>query len=73
MHSVLFELEMLRVNPAEINDSSSNEENKDEEADRQAILNTDRRGSHGLKNIILRGQMKYVKDIKCIIFLCSPL
>lgn len=25
-----------------------------------------------IKNIILKGQMKYVKDINAIIYLCSP-
>lgn len=26
-----------------------------------------------LKNILLKGQMKYVKDLNAIIFLCSPI
>lgn len=26
----------------------------------------------GTKNILLKGQMKYIDDIKAIVFLCSP-
>lgn len=27
----------------------------------------------GTKNILLKGQMKYIKDINAIIYLCSPM
>lgn len=33
----------------------------------------DRKDSQGLKSILLKGQMFYLKDIDSIIFLCSPL
>jgi len=32
-----------------------------------------RRGSQGTRSILLKGQMKYIDDIKAIVFLCSPL
>jgi hypothetical protein len=28
--------------------------------------------SSELKNILLKGQMKYIKDVNALIFLCSP-
>lgn len=37
------------------------------------ISPTDRRGSQGTRSILLTGQMRHVKDINAIIFLCSPL
>lgn len=33
----------------------------------------DRRGSHGLRGLLLKGQMRYIKEIDSIVFLCSPL
>lgn len=69
----MFELELLRGVLTENNNDSSNDENKDDEPDRAALTNTDRRGSQGMKSILLTGQMRYVKDINCIMFLCSPL
>lgn len=33
----------------------------------------DRRGSQGMRSILLKGQMRFVADINAIIFLCSPL
>lgn len=33
----------------------------------------DRKDSQGLKSILLKGQMFYLKDIDSLIFLCSPL
>jgi guanylate cyclase len=32
-----------------------------------------RRGSQGTRSILLKGQMKYIDEIKAIVFLCSPL
>ncbi|XP_053996813.1 soluble guanylate cyclase 89Db-like isoform X1 [Hylaeus anthracinus] len=65
LHSVMFELELIRVND---NNAQSNTDN---------IASTssglDRRGSQGARSILLKGQMRYIDDIKAIIFLCSPL
>ncbi|XP_076546019.1 soluble guanylate cyclase 89Da isoform X2 [Osmia lignaria lignaria] len=63
LHSVMFELELLRLN-----DDMSSSSN---------IASTssglDRRGSQGVRSILLKGQMRYIEDIDAIIFLCSPL
>ncbi|KAF2886345.1 hypothetical protein ILUMI_19828 [Ignelater luminosus] len=31
-----------------------------------------RESNHGLRNILLKGQMRYIEDINAIMFLCSP-
>lgn len=36
-------------------------------------VSLDRRGSHGLRGLLLKGQMRYIKEIDSIVFLCSPL
>nr|CAD7602785.1 unnamed protein product [Timema genevievae] len=71
LRCVLFELEVVRVRPEE------------EELPSTPVLegssgvvelpNLDRRGSQGTRCILLKGQMTFVKDINCIIFLCSPI
>lgn len=33
----------------------------------------DRKGSQGLRSILLKGEMRYLKDANMLIFLCSPL
>ncbi|XP_018377678.1 PREDICTED: soluble guanylate cyclase 89Da-like [Trachymyrmex cornetzi] len=64
LHSVIFELELIRANdyfmidPDNVPSTSSG---------------LDRRGSQGARSILLKGQMRYIEDIKAIIFLCSPL
>lgn len=35
--------------------------------------NKPRRGSHGLRSILLKGEMRYLKDVNMLVFLCSPL
>ncbi|CRL05278.1 CLUMA_CG018222, isoform A, partial [Clunio marinus] len=37
------------------------------------ILPKDRRGSQGLRSILLKGEMRYLKDVNMLVFLCSPL
>ena len=32
-----------------------------------------RRGSHGLRSILLKGEMRYLRDVDMLVFLCSPL
>jgi guanylate cyclase len=71
LHSVLFELEIIRTPKAE------------EELEAAAVdvmhqpplplLLDRRRGSQGTRSILLKGEMKYIDDIKAIVFLCSPL
>lgn len=62
LHSVIFELELIRANDhhSSINSDSTSS-------------GLDRRGSQGARSILLKGQMRYIEDIKAIIFLCSPL
>lgn len=64
MHSVLFELELLKT---------ATEHIKVEEATSEVIRVMNRRGSQGYRSLLLKGQMRYIKDIDSIIFLCSPL
>ncbi|KAK1134526.1 hypothetical protein K0M31_007308 [Melipona bicolor] len=65
LHSVMFELELIRLND---NDASSNSDNTP-----STSSGLDRRGSQGARSILLKGQMRYIEDLKAIIFLCSPL
>lgn len=37
------------------------------------LLTMDRRGSQGLRNILLKGEMRYLKEVNMLVFLCSPL
>ncbi|XP_011498155.1 PREDICTED: soluble guanylate cyclase 89Da-like [Ceratosolen solmsi marchali] len=63
LHSVMFELELIR--------STKSSDVKQTEVQTSSKL--DRQGSQGARNILLKGQMRYIDDIKAIIFLCSPL
>ncbi|XP_032456579.1 soluble guanylate cyclase 89Da [Nasonia vitripennis] len=68
LHSVMFELELIRS--AEQQSSAAKQA---DELNGRSHLKLDRRGSQGARNILLKGQMRYIDDIKAIIFLCSPL
>ncbi|XP_065083178.1 soluble guanylate cyclase 89Db-like [Ochlerotatus camptorhynchus] len=37
------------------------------------LISMARRGSQGLRSILLKGEMRYIKDIDSVVFLCSPL
>lgn len=37
------------------------------------MLSMARRGSQGVRSILLKGEMRYIKDINSLVFLCSPL
>ncbi|XP_076659417.1 soluble guanylate cyclase 89Da-like [Halictus rubicundus] len=65
LHSVMFELELIRS----IDGNTTS--NPDNNASTSSSL--DRRGSQGARSILLKGQMRYLDDIKAIIYLCSPL
>ena len=41
--------------------------------DPATIAQIDRRGSQGLRSILLKGEMRFLKDVNMLIFLCSPL
>ncbi|XP_011878399.1 PREDICTED: soluble guanylate cyclase 89Da-like [Vollenhovia emeryi] len=65
LHSVIFELELIRAN-----DHNSSINSDDTPSTSSGL---DRRGSQGARSILLKGQMRHLEDIKAIIFLCSPL
>jgi guanylate cyclase, other len=69
LQSVLFEIQLLRVTSAKI-PSGSVEEKKETEIPSMPL---DRRGSQGLRSILLKGEMRYLKGCEAIMFLCSPL
>lgn len=33
----------------------------------------DKKGPQGLRSILLKGEMRYLKDVNMLVFLCSPL
>lgn len=79
---VLFELELLRskesakgrksiIQAGENVKSGDSKDNEEINITTNAIL--DRRGSQGMRSILLKGQMRYLKELEGIIFLCSPL
>lgn len=65
LHSVMFELELIRSTDSNATSSTDN--------NASTSSGLDRRGSQGARSILLKGQMRYLDDIKAIIFLCSPL
>ena len=89
MGTVLFELELIRtgtgkqlgpdgyIDNEEYTEDLPSTSNKTTIASELQIATTsgagERRNSHGLKSILLKGQMFFVKDIDSIVFLCSPL
>lgn len=44
-----------------------------DEAGGEEKKKVDRKGSQGLRSILLKGEMRYLKDANMLIFLCSPL
>ena len=61
----MFEMELIRSTENHLSSSSSESPS--------TSTGLDRRGSQGARSILLKGQMRYIEDIKSIIFLCSPL
>lgn len=71
LHSVLFELEINRTPKTEEDTDTTVAEGKHKPL--PPYLLDRRRGSQGTRSILLKGQMKYIDDIKAIVFLCSPM
>lgn len=67
LHSVTFELELIRSTDSHLNSESA----RDDVTGLMSRL--DRKGSQGARSILLKGQMRYIEDMKSIVFLCSPL
>lgn len=75
LHTVLFELEMVRAGCNSAKSQKAIEDGKEGPSGRVITnINMDRRESQGgPKMILLKGQMRYIEDIDSIVFLCSPL
>lgn len=57
----------------EIEEAGGPEFTRDDTFSDVATTIADRRGSQGLRSILLKGEMRYLKDVNMLIFLCSPL
>lgn len=70
LSNVMFELEFNRGR-TEISegDEASGEDTESVQAQAGAAALSPEPGT---RNILLKGQMKYIDDIKAIVFLCSP-
>lgn len=79
----MFEVELLRLELAGEKSTSNISANASENSLSCKEIQVDgknispytlRRDSQpGLKNILLKGQMRYIEDIKATIYLCSPM
>lgn len=65
MQAVLFEIQLKVAGPIENEPTVVGESSFDE--------TKQRRNSNGLRGILLKGEMRYLKDVKMLVFLCSPL
>lgn len=70
LSNVMFELEFNRGRMDESDEASS--DSRDEAEGGQIQAGTSMSPEPGTRNILLKGQMKYIDDIKAIVFLCSP-
>lgn len=70
--SVTFELEVIRGVHASFPEKKvcPNKTEKKSGSPFPAVL--DRRGSYGSRSVLLKGQMRYIKEIDVVIFLCCP-
>jgi guanylate cyclase, other len=73
MQAVLFEIQLIRSTPS--GKAKPIEPKYETESDLKVeeAGNLSRRGSHGIKSILLKGEMRCVKEINMLVFLCSPL
>lgn len=84
MQAVLFEIQLVRSRSAASSGSRSakpkgNSDTLKVKSDTlkpessELAIEATRRGSQGIKSILLKGEMRYLKEINVLIFLCSPL
>lgn len=85
MQAVLFEIQLIRsrsANPSGKGKSALTFNKKNEHGNElkspEQVLDLEasslsRRGSHGVKSILLKGEMRCIRDINMLVFLCSPL
>lgn len=71
--TVLFEIQLLRQASAKANKPRHGIELGMSSDSLLESTSRNRRGSQGLRTILLKGEMKYIKDNDSLIFLCSPL
>ncbi|XP_058062211.1 soluble guanylate cyclase 89Db-like [Anopheles bellator] len=86
LQTVLFEIQLLKGSsakgskeppkaielPSQESSSQVVAKNPVDDASKQ-LTSMPRRGSQGLRSILLKGEMRYIKDINSLVFLCSPL
>lgn len=89
MQAVLFEIQLLKSKETEeegvegkdgdtLKPSNTYEEIEDQggpefSREESTAAVKDRRGSQSLRSILLKGEMRYLKDVNMLVFLCSPL
>ncbi|XP_055617449.1 soluble guanylate cyclase 89Db-like isoform X3 [Toxorhynchites rutilus septentrionalis] len=69
LQKVNFEIQLLKSSCNGIDETVVEPEPEDP----TKMMNIARRGSQGLRSILLKGEMRYIKDINSLVFLCSPL
>lgn len=72
MTSVTFELEVLRGTHVTMPEKKSIPTKGEKKSISPLPATLDRRGSYGSRSILLKGQMRHIKEIDVIVFLCSP-
>lgn len=76
LQTVNFEIQLLKGTTATEAAEASGIDLKPsipEHDDPSKLMSIARRGSQGLRSILLKGEMRYIKDINSLVFLCSPL
>uniref|UniRef100_A0A1B0EW13 guanylate cyclase n=1 Tax=Lutzomyia longipalpis TaxID=7200 RepID=A0A1B0EW13_LUTLO len=72
-HTVLFELELIRPSNAGDKEEDAKEEPHGVNLNAVAVPAERRESQGAMKNILLKGQMRYITEINSVIFLCSPI
>uniref|UniRef100_A0A182W3L6 guanylate cyclase n=1 Tax=Anopheles minimus TaxID=112268 RepID=A0A182W3L6_9DIPT len=84
LQTVLFEIQLLKGSSAKGTKDASKQSDAQPAASQvdtssstedaaKIMTSIPRRGSQGLRSILLKGEMRYIKDINSLVFLCSPL
>lgn len=70
--SVTFEFEVLRGTHATMPEKKDSSAKGEKKSVSPLPATLDRRGSYGSRSILLKGQMRHIKEIDVVVFLCSP-
>lgn len=54
-------------------DDFNEEQQSKPEFSREEVVKVERKPSEGGRSILLKGEMRYLKDVNMLVFLCSPL